>query len=188
MYKLEDFLVVAEKHEASDIHLSTGEHPRLRVKGKLHSLGGEGVLLTEENIMKIMESTLHESQKERCRKLFQENGSVDYSYEVSSGGNPIRYRIQIFRSMGRLSIAMRRIHYEIPTFEQLNLPPIYKKVMENPEQKGIIIVGGETGSGKSSTLASMIGYIAKRSDKHIVTIEDPIEFVFRDTGALVHQR
>ncbi|MHC5174091.1 MAG: hypothetical protein ACYSPJ_10235 [Planctomycetota bacterium] len=83
MYKLEDFLVVAEKHEASDIHLSTGEHPRLRVKGKLHSLGGEGVLLAEENIMKIMESTLHENQKERCRKLFQENGSVDYSYEVS---------------------------------------------------------------------------------------------------------
>jgi twitching motility protein PilT len=188
MYKLEDFLVVAEKHEASDIHLSTGEHPRLRVKGKLHSLGGEGVLLAEENIMKIMESTLHENQKERCRKLFQENGSVDYSYEVSLDGKSIRYRMQVFRSMGQLSIAMRRIHYDIPNFEQLNLPPIYRKVMENPEQKGIIIVGGETGSGKSSTLAAMIGHIAKRPDKHIVTIEDPIEFVFRDTKALVHQR
>jgi pilus retraction protein PilT len=90
--------------------------------------------------------------------------------------------------MGQLSIAMRRIHYDIPNFEQLNLPPIYRKVMENPEQKGIIIVGGETGSGKSSTLAAMIGHIAKRPDKHIVTIEDPIEFVFRDTKALVHQR
>jgi twitching motility protein PilT len=188
MYKLEDFLVVAEKHGASDIHLSTGEHPRLRVKGKLHSLGGEGVLLTEENIMKIMESTLHENQRERCRKLFQENGSVDYSYEVSLDGKSIRYRMQVFRSMGRLSIAMRRIRYDIPNFEQLNLPSIYGKVMENPEQKGIVIVGGETGSGKSSTLAAMIGHIAKRSDKHIVTIEDPIEFVFRDTKALVHQR
>ncbi|MHC5084545.1 MAG: type IV pilus twitching motility protein PilT, partial [Planctomycetota bacterium] len=141
-----------------------------------------------ENIMKIMESTLHENQKERCRKLFQENGSVDYSYEVSLAGKSIRYRIQVFRSMGQLSIAMRRIHYDIPNFEQLNLPPIYRKVMENPEQKGIIIVGGETGSGKSSTLAAMIGHIAKRPDKHIVTIEDPIEFVFRDTKALVHQR
>jgi twitching motility protein PilT len=160
MYKLEDFLVVAEKHEASDIHLSTGEHPRVRIKGKLRLLGGEGVLLAEENIMKIMESTLHENQKERCRKLFQENGSVDYSYEVSLGGK----------------------------FEQLNLPSIYGKVMENPEQKGIVIVGGETGSGKSSTLAAMIGYIGKRSDKHIVTIEDPIEYVFRDTKALIHQR
>ncbi|MHC4468899.1 MAG: type IV pilus twitching motility protein PilT [Planctomycetota bacterium] len=138
--------------------------------------------------MKIMESTLHENQKERCRKLFQENGSVDYSYEVSLAGKSIRYRIQVFRSMGQLSIAMRRIHYDIPNFEQLNLPPIYRKVMENPEQKGIIIVGGETGSGKSSTLAAMIGHIAKRPDKHIVTIEDPIEFVFRDTKALVHQR
>jgi twitching motility protein PilT len=188
MYKLEDFLVVAEKHEASDIHLSTGEHPRLRIGGKLRSMGGEGVLLAEENIMEIMESTLHESQKERCGKLFQENGSVDYSYEVSLGGKSIRYRIQVFRSMGRLSIAMRRIRYEIPTFEQLNLPPIYGKVMENPEQKGIVIVGGETGSGKSSTLAAMIGHIAKRPDKHIVTIEDPIEFVFRGANALVHQR
>ena len=188
MYKLEDFLVVAEKHEASDIHLSTGEHPRLRIEGKLRSMGGEGVLLTEENIMNIMESTLHENQNERCRKLFQENGSVDYSYEVSLGGKSIRYRIQVFRSMGRLSIAMRRIRYEIPTFEHLNLPPIYGKVMENPEQKGIVIVGGETGSGKSSTLAAMIGHLGKRSDKHIVTIEDPVEYVFRDTKALIHQR
>ena len=188
MYKLEDFLVVAEKHEASDIHLSTGEHPRLRIGGKLRSMGGEGVLLTEENILMIMESTLHENQKERCRKLYQENGSVDYSYEVSLAGKPIRYRIQVFRSMGKLSIAMRRIQYEIPTFEQLNLPPIYGKVMENPEQKGIVIVGGETGSGKSSTLAAMIGHLSKRLDKHIVTIEDPIEYVFRDRKALIHQR
>ena len=188
MYKLEDFLGVAEKHGASDIHLSTGENPRLRVNGKLHALGGDGVTLTEENVKMIMESTLHDSQKERCQMLFQENGSVDYSFEVSFEGNPIRYRIQAFRSVGKLSVAMRRIHYEIPTFEQLNLPPIYRTVMENPEQKGIIIVGGETGSGKSSTLASMIGHIAQRPDKHIVTIEDPIEFVFRDTKALVHQR
>jgi twitching motility protein PilT len=90
--------------------------------------------------------------------------------------------------MGKLSIAMRRIQYEIPSFKALNLPPIYDKVMENPEQKGIIIVGGETGSGKSSTLAAMIGHIAKRADKHIVTIEDPIEYVFHDSKALIHQR
>ena len=83
---------------------------------------------------------------------------------------------------------MRKIQYEIPTFEQLNLPPIYKTVMENPEQKGIIIVGGETGSGKSSTMAAMIGYISRHSDKHIVTIEDPVEYVFRETKGLIHQR
>jgi len=90
--------------------------------------------------------------------------------------------------MGKLSIAMRRVRYEIPAFEELNLPPIYKAVVENPEQKGIIIVGGETGSGKSSTLAAMIGYLSKHSDKHIVTIEDPVEYVFRDTKGLIHQR
>ena len=188
MYKLEDFLAVAEKYEASDIHLSTGEHPHVRMDGKLRSLGGEEVILAEENIINIMELTLHESQKERCGKLLQENGSVDYSYEVFLNDKPIRYRIQVFRSMGRLSMAMRRIQFEIPTFEQLNLPPIYQEVMENPEQKGIIIVGGETGSGKSSTLAAMIGYISKLPDKHIVTIEDPVEYVFRNTKGLTHQR
>ena len=188
MFKIEDFLLVAEKHEASDIHLSTGEHPRLRVKGKLRSLGGDGVFLAEENILQIMESTLHPNQADRCRKLFQENGSADYSYETTLEQKLIRYRVQVFRSMGKLSMAMRRIQYNIPSFKQLNLPPIYEKVMENPEQKGIVIVGGETGSGKSSTLAAMIGHLSRRPDKHIVTIEDPVEFVFRDTKALVHQR
>ena len=188
MYKLEDFLAVAEKYEASDIHLCTGEHPHIRIDGKLRSLGGEEVVLSEDNIMSIMETTLHENQKERCRKLFQEDGSVDYSYEVILNDKPVRYRMQAFRSLGKLSVAMRRIRYDIPTFEQLNLPPIYQEVMENPEQKGIIIVGGETGSGKSSTLAAMIGCLSKRPDKHIVTIEDPVEFVFRDAKALIHQR
>ena len=188
MYKMEDFLAVAEKYKASDIHLTTGEHPHVRIDGKLRSLGGEDVVLSSDNIMNIMENTLHEDQKERCRKLFREDGSVDYSYEVILNGKPIRYRMQAFRSLGKLSIAMRRIRYDIPTFEQLNLPPIYQKVMENPEQKGIVIVGGETGSGKSSTLAAMIGCLSKRPDKHIVTIEDPVEFVFRDVKALVHQR
>jgi twitching motility protein PilT len=148
----------------------------------------EGPVLEEENLLSIMQATLSEVQKERCTKLFTANGSVDYSYETSLGGNPLRYRVQAYRSMGKLSIAMRRIRYDIPTFEQLHLPRIYQTVMQNAEQKGIIIVGGETGSGKSSTLAAMISYLGKRPDKHIVTIEDPIEYVFRDTKSLIHQR
>ncbi len=188
MYKLEDFLMIAEKHGASDIHLASGENPHIRIKGKLRSLGKEDAVLSEDNIARIMDSTLHESQQVRCRKLFEETGSVDYSYEAALGGRSVRYRLQAYRALGKLSLALRRIHYEIPTFEQLNLPPIYQQVMENPEQKGIIIVGGETGSGKSSTLAAMIGLLARRPDKHIVTIEDPVEFVFRDSRALVHQR
>lgn len=188
MYKLEDFVTVSIKHDASDIHLAAGEKPHIRIKGKLRALGKEEAGLTEENIHQIMEATLHESQKERCMNLFRENGSVDYSFEIPIGGQPVRYRIQAYRALGQLSLAMRRIHYAIPTFEQLNLPPIYQKVMDNPEQKGIIIVGGETGSGKSSTLAAMVGHLARRPDKHVITIEDPVEFVFRDTKALVHQR
>ena len=163
MYKIEDFLTVAEKHGASDVHLAAGENPHIRIKGKLRSLGKEDAVLTEENIRTLMDATLHESQKARCQALFRDNGSVDYSYEVDLGGRLVRYRIQAYRALNRLSLALRRIRYEIPTFEQLNLPPIYQKVMENPEQKGIIIIGGETGSGKSSTLAAMIG--------HAVTIQ-----------------
>jgi twitching motility protein PilT len=188
MYKLESLIAAAEKYDASDIHLGAGQNIRLRIKGKLKSMGGEGAVLTDDNICEIMETTLHESQKERCKRLFRDNGSVDYSYEVSHDGRPVRYRMQVYRSMGRLSAAMRRIRYEIPSFEQLNLPPIYKAVIENPEQKGVIIVGGETGSGKSSTMAAMIGCIARHAEKHIVTIEDPIEFVFRDAKGLIHQR
>lgn len=188
MYKMDAIIAAAEKYEASDIHLTAGQNLRLRIKGKLRSMGGEGAILTAENLQNILETTLPEIQKQRCLKLLQDNGSVDYSYEIVLGGKPLRYRVQVYRSMARLSVAMRRIRYEIPTFEQLNLPPIYKAVMENPEQKGIIIVGGETGSGKSSTLAAMIGYISKHPEKHIVTVEDPVEFVFREAKGLIHQR
>jgi twitching motility protein PilT len=83
---------------------------------------------------------------------------------------------------------MRRIRYNIPTFSELRLPDIYESLMKNVEQKGIIIIGGETGSGKSSTLAAMIGYLSRRPDKHIVTVEDPVEYIFRDTKGLIHQR
>ncbi len=188
MYKVESFIAAAEKHMASDIHLTTDEHPRMRINGKLRIIGGEETVLSGENILNIIQSTQQGSQLERCTRLLQDNGSVDYSYEMSMGSKPLRYRCQVYRSMGKFSIAMRRIRYEIPTFEQLNLPHIYETVIKNAEQKGIIIVGGETGSGKSSTLAAMIGYIAKRADKHIVTIEDPVEYLFRDAKGLIHQR
>ncbi|MCK4999828.1 MAG: PilT/PilU family type 4a pilus ATPase [Anaerohalosphaera sp.] len=185
---LENFLTAAERYQASDVHLSTGLHLCMRIDGKVKTITGEGSLLTKEDMSAIMNATLQEGQKERCLRMFKEDGSCDYSYETEIGGKPIRYRVQSYMSMGRMTMAMRRIRYEIPSFEELNLPPIYEAVMKNPEQKGIIIVGGETGSGKSSTLAAMIGYLSKLPDKHIVTIEDPVEFVFRDTNALIHQR
>lgn len=188
IYKIENFIAAAEKYQASDLHLSTDEHPRIRINGKLRTIGGEEAVLTEDNILSIIQATQQGSQKERCAKLLQNNGSVDYSYEIPLGGKSLRYRCQVYRAMGKYSIAMRRIRYDIPTFEDLNLPPIYETVIKNAEQKGIIIVGGETGSGKSSTLAAMIGYIGRRADKHIVTIEDPIEYIFRDTKGLIHQR
>ncbi|ARN57058.1 type IV pilus twitching motility protein PilT [Sedimentisphaera salicampi] len=188
MSMLDSIIAAAEKYNSSDIHLSAGRKLRLRINGSLHAMGGEESVLSEETVRSIMDQTLKESQKQRCQKLLEENGSVDYSYETEYNGKPIRYRMQVYTSMGKPAAAMRRISYKIPSFEDLNLPPIYRKVMENPEQKGIVIVGGETGSGKSSTLAAMIGYLGRYPEKHLVTIEDPVEYVFRNTKGLIHQR
>jgi twitching motility protein PilT len=188
VYKIENFIAVAEKYQASDLHLSVNNQPRIRINGKLRTLSGEGAILTKENIESIIQSIQEGTQKERSMQLLETNGSVDYAYQISLGGKPLRYRCQVYRSMGRISIAMRRIKYNIPTFSELRLPEIYENLMKNTEQKGIIIVGGETGSGKSSTLAAMIGYLGRRPDKHIVTIEDPVEYIFRDTKGLIHQR
>jgi len=116
---------------------------------------------------------------------------VDYAYEAAREieGKPrrIRYRVQLYRCREAPAVAFRRIKFEIPTFAELNLPSLYEKVL-TMRRKGIIVIGGETGSGKSTTLASMIDYINEREAKHIVAIEDPIEYVIRNKMSIVNQR
>jgi len=176
----------AEKYDASDIHLNANEFPYLRIQQKLADVKAKGKL-TEEEIKKIIEPTLND----KLRKQYNEKGDVDYAYEteieIDGHKRRVRYRVQLYKSRGAASVAMRRVKLNIPTFEELHLPPAYEKVI-NLRPKGIIIVGGETGSGKSTTLASMVDYINQREAKHIVTIEDPIEYVLTNAKSRISQR
>jgi len=176
----------AERIDASDIHLMRGETPYFRLPGRFASQKGEG--LGERDVEAIMAFTLNEKRK----RIYEEQGYVDYAHEAviqvrENEKKRVRYRIQLYKSRGSMAAAIRRIKLDTPTFEQLNLPPVYETAI-TLRPKGIIVVGGETGSGKSTTLAAMLNYINQREMKHVVTIEDPIEFIIENNKCRINQR
>ena len=175
----------AERINASDIHMMLGETPYFRVPGGFASLKGDG--LGDGDIEAIMSCTLNDARRE----TYREHGYVDFAHEdiisVRDTQKRVRYRIQLYKSRGSMTAAIRRIKLEIPTFEELHLPPVYETAIAL-RPKGIIVIGGETGSGKSTTLAAMLQYINQRQMKHIVTIEDPIEFVVENQQSRINQR
>ncbi|MBN2216344.1 MAG: PilT/PilU family type 4a pilus ATPase [Pirellulales bacterium] len=176
----------AERINASDIHLMLGETPYFRVPGGLASRKGEG--LKENHVEMIVNFTLNDA----LRKAYLQRGYVDYAHETivpmgEGEGRRVRYRIQLYKTRGSMAAAMRRIKLQISTFEELSLPPVYEAAIRR-RPKGIIVVGGETGSGKSTTLAAMVDYINQREMKHVVTIEDPIEYVIQNQQSRVNQR
>jgi len=176
----------AERINASDIHLMLGEPPYFRVPGGLASRKGEG--LGENHVETIMSCTLTEER----RRIYLKQGYVDYAHEDTiqvreTEKRRVRYRIQLYKTRGSMAAAIRRIKLEIPTFEELNLPPVYEAAIRR-RPKGIIVVGGETGSGKSTTLAAMVSYINQREMKHMVTIEDPIEYIIKNQQSRINQR
>ena len=176
----------AERINASDLHMMRGEPPYFRVPGGFASRKGQG--LGDGDLDRIMACTLND----RLRGIYAEHGYVDYAHEdmipIREGEKKrVRYRIQLYKSRGSMAAAIRRIKLEVSTFEQLNLPAVYEYAIRL-RPKGIIVVGGETGSGKSTTLAAMVNYINQREMKHIVTIEDPIEFVIENQKCRINQR
>lgn len=175
----------AEATDASDIHLTKDEPAYLRIGGRI--VPAKDRPLTEDDIIQMIEETFLHDERQR----FEQRGYIDYAYEttISHDGRDklVRYRMHLYRSRGSMTAAMRRIKLDIPSFEQLMLPPAYEKVM-SLRPKGIIVIGGETGSGKSTTLACMIDYINSRREKHIVTIEDPIEYVIGNGKSKINQR
>ena len=163
--------------EASDLHLKEGAPPRVRVTGRMRPTKNEP--LTNQQITDLVMPLLSEQQKEFLRT----HGAIDLAYELEGSD---RFRINIFRQRGKLSVAARRVPRVIPEFADLHLPPMVEKISEY--HQGLVLASGITGSGKSTTLAAMLEHINRHRSCHVVTIEDPIEFLFQDKKAFINQR
>jgi len=175
--EINKFFRAAIKVAASDLHLKVGMVPKLRINGSLKNTTGDK--LTEEFAEKLIFEIVTEGQK----KFFLEKGALDFAHQV---GPADRFRVNIFRQRGFISLAARHITSNIPAFESLHMPKTVEKIAEN--HAGMVLVTGPTGCGKSTTIASMIDHINRTRPCHIVTIEDPLEFLHNDKKAIVSQR
>lgn len=176
--KIDDLLRTACGHGASDLHLKVGAFPVMRIGGELHPVA-DAPRLKQEDTLDMAFAIMSNRQKQR----FKEASEVDIAYGVAGLG---RFRANIFQQRGTVSIVLRVIPDQTKSTAQLGLPPVIDRVAE--ERRGLILVTGATGSGKSTTLAAMIDYINATRSGHIVTIEDPIEFLHRDKQSFVTQR
>ena len=167
------------KQKGSDLHLKSGFAPCVRIGGQLRMI--QVAPIPEAGYIEQMLLPLVPA--ERAIDL-ERNGGVDFSTKIDSGD---RFRINLFRSMGHTHAAIRRIQSEIPSFEDLHLPDVYRKVIADSID-GLILVSGVTGSGKSSTMAAMMDYINENRSMHVITIEDPIEFLFAPKRCIISQR
>jgi twitching motility protein PilT len=177
--KIEELVGVLLRREGSDLHLKVGAPPVVRVHGLLEHLEGYNNLRNEDT-----EGILKEIiPKKLLKEEFEEEGEADFSYEVSGVG---RFRVNAFRQRGSVSIAMRFVPLGVPKLEELGLPGVVGDLVR--EERGIVLVTGTTGSGKSTTLAAMIDLVNRTASKHIITIEDPVEFLHRDDKSIINQR
>ncbi len=175
---INDILKISVERRASDLHLKVGSPPVLRIDGRLMPMV-EHKRLTQEDVVKLAFSMMSQPQKDR----FKAKNEADFAYGVPGLG---RFRVNVFMQRGTVGIVMRAIPTKMASIEELNMPSVVQKLAQ--ESRGLILVTGTTGSGKSTTLASMIDYINSTRTEHIMTIEDPIEFLHRDKRSLVNQR
>ena len=165
-------------HEASDLHLKAGQPGMMRLRGIIQRMATK--VLSQEDLEKLLYAIMSDKQ----RKVLEEKGGADFAHVV--GNDECRFRVNIFKQRGKLALVARRVNTNIPTFEKLGLPPSIEKLCHYDQ--GMVILAGVTGSGKSTTIASMLEYMNQREALHILTIEDPIEFVFTDKLSVVNQR
>lgn len=175
--KMNDWLHAAYEYKASDIHLSVGVPPVFRINGELKSYGKD--ILTPEDTHTIAKQMIPEFMWQ----TFDEKGELDFSYSVPGIS---RFRVNAYRQRTSVAIAIRIIPSRIPSLEELSLPSILNSLVDKPQ--GLILVTGPTGSGKSTTLASMIDYMNRTMKKHIITLEDPIEYLHRHNQCMIDQR
>ena len=174
--RIDKYFRSAVKMGASDLHLKAGTEGRVRLDGRIRAMQ------TEPLTTAVIEEMMYEIMPPEMRVLFEQHGACDFARQV--GDN--RFRINVFRQRGLTSVSARRIPSDILTYEQLHLPPVLEKLSDL--RQGMILLTGITGSGKSTTIASMLQQINERRACHIVTIEDPIEFVYEDKKAFINQR
>ena len=177
MYDLDEILIQSVKVRASDIHLTTGRPPSYRIDGVLAPIEGERLTpqMLEDILMPLMDV--------RHREELQNNGQTDFAYAISGVG---RFRVNVFKQRGTLASVMRSLPFNIPEPEDLGIPA--EVVEMTTRKRGLILVTGPTGSGKSTTLASLIHVINRNYPYHIITLEDPIEYLHRHDKSVVNQR
>src|SRR3990172_7842991 len=175
---MHELLTILIDREGSDLHLTTGTYPQIRLHGRLVPLS-EYEVLTPQDTQRLAYSVLNEGQKQK----FEEENELDLSFGIQGLA---RFRCNVFRQRGAVAAAIRVIPFKIRSFDDLGLPPVVAQLAERP--KGLVLVTGPTGSGKSTTLAAMLDKINNERSDHIVTIEDPIEFVHQHKKCMVNQR
>jgi len=177
MMTLKKILAHAVKHGASDIHLTVGSPPAVRVDGDIRFVSD--TTLSGKDTVAFLDELMSEDQKSR----FMKSGDFDMAYSVPGLG---RFRVNVLRQRGSVGIVMRHVRGKILDFESLNLPDVMAKIAEM--RRGLVLITGTTGSGKSTTLASIVDYINQRRRVHIITLEDPIEFLHQNKKSIITQR
>src|SRR3954453_4222780 len=177
-FDINQALAYVVEREGSDLHVKADSPPVARVHGDLWALQGAEPLSPSDT-----EKALQEIADQDTLAEFKENGEIDFSYELTGVS---RFRVNAFRQRGAISIALRVIPFQVRTIDDLGLPEVVRRLAEEP--RGIILLTGTTGSGKSTTLAAMIDHINSTRARHIVTMEDPIEYLHRDKLSIINQR
>ena len=173
-----DFLQLCIKEGGSDVHLQAGSAPMLRIDGRPKFLNSAE--LTDQQLTEFSDVLFHDPEK---RKVFENRGAVDLAFFMPD--KSARFRTNVFHSRERIAICMRRIVTKIPSFDELNLPPQVERLSEN--HRGLVLVSGTTGSGKSTTLAAIIGKINRSRSERIISVEDPVEYEHQNAKSLVSQ-
>lgn len=175
--EMERLMLAAAKNKASDLHLKVGQKPILRVNTVIHELGNR--ILTTEDVKKAVYEVMSEHQRDR----FETEHDLDFAYSVPGIG---RFRINVFYERGCVAVSARRVNTQIPSFDELHLPTPAQRLCDF--EQGLVIIAGPTGSGKSTTLACIIEHINATQKNHIITVEDPIEYLFQDRKSFINQR
>jgi twitching motility protein PilT len=174
------------KVQGSDLHLKVGMQPHVRVAGALRPLN-RGPIDDEEMTRMLFEMIDADPRlKQRRREIFERDGGVDISHKLEIDGVIWRFRVNILQQMGSMGLVARRVNNKIPDFAGLHLPPVLEELCKFDQ--GMILLAGVTGSGKSTTIASMLDWINRNEALHIITLEDPVEYVFTDKKSIINQR